>query len=98
MAVIAIEPEVEAPFLKLTSLMSQICNTKGPICLIYVLKLLINVIRAIGCTLRTLCVLVHRWEITGIINYLLLRELLPDLLECQMHVWTNRLQLLFEWF
>ena len=55
MAVIAIEPEIKAPFfLKLTSLMSQY-NTKGPICLVYVLKLLINVTRAIGCTYFTLC-------------------------------------------
>ena len=33
--------------------------------------------------------LMHRWEVTGIINYVLLKELLPDLLECQMHVWIN---------
>ena len=57
MAVIAIEPEVKAPFFfKLTSLMSQY-NTKGPInfALFIMLKLLINVIRAIGCTSLCVC-------------------------------------------
>ena len=63
-------------------------NTKGPICLVYVLKLLMTCNKN-HLMYFTLCVLMHRWETTGIINYLLLKGLLPDLLECQMHVWTN---------
>ena len=50
MALIAIEPAVKAPFVwnsRQTSLMGQY-NTKWPISLVYVLKPLINVIRAIA--------------------------------------------------
>ena len=34
-------------------------NTKGPICLVYMLKLLINVIRAIECTLHCVCLCIY---------------------------------------
>ena len=88
MAVIAIEPEVKCLFFLKTNKSNESIQYKRT----HLPRLCAET--ADKCNKShlmyfTLCVLMHRWETTGMINCLLWKGLLPDLLECQMHVWTN---------